>query len=115
MLSSLFKVVSLSDWQHTQKTDTVPLCASDRQHGHIHLNQFDSLEQVTNHYFSEQDQPLALRIDPDAIADSLSHYPPSADKPWPQPCANIDALTLSMVTEILHFDYHPESGFTLQP
>ncbi|WP_169307125.1 DUF952 domain-containing protein [Ferrimonas sediminicola] len=115
MIPSLFKVVTQAQWQQAQESGLIPPCGADRAHGHIHLNYYQSLEQVTNHYFSEADQPLALRLDGDRLAEHIQEFEATQEKPWPQPCATLPNLTLEMVTELLHFEFQPESGrFTLQ-
>lgn len=115
LIPSLFKVVTQAQWQQAQESGLIPLCGADQAHGHIHLNYYQSLEQVTSHYFGADDEPLALRLDGDRLAEYVKEFDATDDKPWPQPCAKLPQLSLEMVTELLHFDYQQETGnFTLQ-
>ncbi|XQU09314.1 DUF952 domain-containing protein [Halomonas sp. LY9] len=88
----LFRVISRTTWDQTQRQGFVPRCGNDHKSDCIHLNLEEAVLYTANKYFTYAEAPLVLEIDAQAVSHCLEWLPPNEGQPWLQPRAYIDHL-----------------------
>ena len=67
MNSFLYKIVTQAEWQSAQETGLIPVNQMDQTDGYIHLSTKDQYLTTAHLYFSPDDKPLVIELDPTQI------------------------------------------------
>lgn len=109
-MQSLFRVIREALWLEYQHTDALPRCGNDNKADRIHLNVREAVESIAEAYFSPEEKPIVLEIDPAGFADQIEWLQAGTDRPWPQPLANIPNLPVSAVVRVHTLEHSQVDG-----
>lgn len=102
---NLFRVITHQNWQKAQTLGYVPRCGNDLRLDCVHLNLKEGVEYSANVYFTLEEAPVVLEINTATFKDKLEWLPPTQEKPWPQPRANVANISLSAVVSTCALQY----------
>ncbi|MDQ3269281.1 MAG: DUF952 domain-containing protein [Pseudomonadota bacterium] len=68
---TLFRVVPGDQWQQATRSGVVPRCAADERDDCVHLNVREDVELAADLWFSPEERPVALEIDPSSVRSNL--------------------------------------------
>ena len=111
MNNSLYRVVSLEDWEETQKLGRVPRCGSDERDGFVHLSTEETFIETANLYFEISESPLALEIDPEHLGNDLKWERVASRGDVAFPHLYSEGIPLSAVRAVISLDHFTQSGF----
>ena len=112
MNDSLYRVVSLEDWEQAQKLGRVPRCGADARDGFVHLSTEETFLETANLYFEISEAPLALVIDPGHLGDDLKWEAVASRGGVAFPHLYSEGIPLSAVRAVISLDYSEGNGFT---
>ena len=112
MNDSLYRVVSLEDWNQAQGLGRVPRCGSDDRDGFVHLSTEETVIETANLYFEISEAPLALEIDPKLLGDDLKWERVASRGGVAFPHLYAEGIPLSAVRAVISLDHSTQSGFT---
>ena len=112
MNDSLYRVVSLEDWEQAQKLGRVPRCGADARDGFVHLSTEETVIETANLYFEISEAPLALVIDPGHLGDDLKWEAVASRAGATFPHLYSEGIPLSAVRAVISLDYSEGNGFT---
>ena len=108
----IYRVVSLEDWNQTQKVGCVPRCGADDRDGFVHLSTEETMLETANLYFETSEQPLALQIDPKVLGDDLKWEAVESRGGAAFPHLYAEGIPLAAVRAAIVLDHSRESGFS---
>ena len=111
MNDSLYRVVSLEDWEQAQRLGRVPRCGSDERDGFVHLSTEETFIETANLYFEISEAPLALEIDPEHLGNDLKWERVASRGDVAFPHLYTEGIPLSAVRAVISLDYDRENGF----
>ena len=112
MNDSIYRVVSLEDWEQAQRLGRVPRCGSDDRDGFVHLSTEETVIETANLYFVQSEAPLALEIDARLLGDDLKWEAVASRGGAVFPQLHSEGIPLAAVRALVCLDYSYESGFT---
>ena len=112
MNDSLYRVVSLEDWEQAQKLGRVPRCGADARDGFAHLSTEETFLETANLYFEISEAPLALVIDPELLGNDLKWQRVASRGGAAFPHLYSEGIPLSAVRAVISLDYSEGNGFT---
>ena len=112
MNDSLYRVVSLEDWEQAQKLGRVPRCGADARDGFVHLSTEETFLETANLYFEISEAPLALVIDPGLLGGDLKWETVESRGGAAFPHLYSEGIPLSAIRAVIFLDHSQENGFT---
>ena len=109
-MKKLYRVVEKEAWTEAKKTGKVPRCNADQKADHVHLNTREWVEYVAGVFFEPFEEPVVLEVDTSDFEKSIKWYPSTDEKPWEQPCAKIDNISLNAVVKKYDLEHSPSDG-----
>ena len=113
MNNYIYRVVSLEDWNQTQKLGCVPRCGADDRDGFVHLSTEETMLETANLYFETSEQPLILEIDPKVLGEDLKWEEVESRGGAEFPHLYSDGIPLQAVRAAIVLDHTERFGFSL--
>jgi uncharacterized protein (DUF952 family) len=112
MSNCIYRVVSLEDWNQAQGQGLVPLGATDKRDGFVHMSTEQTLIETANLYFKPADKPVVLEVVVAKVEADLKWEPAASRGGALFPHLYAEGIPLTAIQATVELEHSEENGFS---